>query len=102
MPSGVRSGVAPNRPSGETKRGLDPEVRRHPRPPPPPPDADLAERKRHAAGDLPLSAARLLAGDGKIGMRREGLLRQDRRAKGAWRDTYLYAILATDWSAARL
>lgn len=38
----------------------------------------------------------------KIGMRREGLLRQDRRVKGAWRDTYLYAILATDWSAARL
>jgi RimJ/RimL family protein N-acetyltransferase len=33
----------------------------------------------------------------KIGMRREGLLRQDRQVKGAWRDTYLYAMLAEEW-----
>ena len=34
----------------------------------------------------------------KIGMRREGLLRRDRQVKGAWRDTYLYAMLAEDLS----
>ena len=32
-------------------------------------------------------------------MRREGLLRQDRQVKGAWRDTYLYAVLAEEWTA---
>lgn len=32
-----------------------------------------------------------------IGMRREGLLRQDRQVKGAWRDTLLYAVLADEW-----
>lgn len=35
----------------------------------------------------------------KLGMRREGLLRQDRRLRGAWRDTYVYALLAEDWVA---
>jgi RimJ/RimL family protein N-acetyltransferase len=36
----------------------------------------------------------------KLGLRREGLLRQDRRlkGKGEWRDTLLYAILADDWA----
>ena len=33
----------------------------------------------------------------KLGMRREGLMRQDRQIKGAWRDTYLYAILADEY-----
>ena len=33
----------------------------------------------------------------KLGMRREALLRQDRQIKGAWRDTYLYAVLAEEW-----
>jgi ribosomal-protein-alanine N-acetyltransferase len=35
----------------------------------------------------------------KLGMRREGLLIQERKVKGAWRDTYAYAILADEWSA---
>ena len=34
---------------------------------------------------------------GKLGMRREGELHQDRQIKGAWRDTYLYAVLAEEW-----
>jgi ribosomal-protein-alanine N-acetyltransferase len=33
----------------------------------------------------------------KLGMRREGCLRQNVLVKGAWRDTYLYAILAEEW-----
>jgi [ribosomal protein S5]-alanine N-acetyltransferase len=33
----------------------------------------------------------------KIGMRREGHLRQNVRRKGEWRDSYLYAILAPEW-----
>ena len=37
----------------------------------------------------------------KLGMRREGCFRQDRRLRGAWRDTYLYAVLAEDWGAGR-
>lgn len=32
----------------------------------------------------------------KAGMKREGLLRQNVFQKGAWRDSYLYAILASD------
>jgi ribosomal-protein-alanine N-acetyltransferase len=36
----------------------------------------------------------------KLGMRREGVLRQDRQIKGAWRDTLIYAILAEEWRAA--
>jgi RimJ/RimL family protein N-acetyltransferase len=35
----------------------------------------------------------------KIGMRREGLMRQDRMIKGARRDTYLYALLAEEYVA---
>ena len=33
----------------------------------------------------------------KLGMRREGHLRQSRRRQGEWRDSYLYAILEPDW-----
>ena len=32
------------------------------------------------------------------GMRREGQFLQDREIKGAWRDTYLYAVLAEEWT----
>jgi len=35
----------------------------------------------------------------KLGMRREGAFLQDRMIKGAWRDTYLYAVLAEDYWA---
>jgi len=34
----------------------------------------------------------------KLGMRREGQFLQDREIKGAWRDTYLYAVLAEEWT----
>jgi ribosomal-protein-alanine N-acetyltransferase len=33
----------------------------------------------------------------KLGMTREGCLRRNVLVKGAWRDTYLYAILAEEW-----
>jgi RimJ/RimL family protein N-acetyltransferase len=33
----------------------------------------------------------------KVGFRREGLLRQNLPIQGAWRDTYLYALLAGEW-----
>jgi RimJ/RimL family protein N-acetyltransferase len=33
----------------------------------------------------------------KLGMEQEGLLRQNVRRKGEWRDSYLYAILEPDW-----
>jgi [ribosomal protein S5]-alanine N-acetyltransferase len=33
----------------------------------------------------------------KLGMQREGHLRQNVRRKGAWRDSYLYAILEPEW-----
>jgi ribosomal-protein-alanine N-acetyltransferase len=33
----------------------------------------------------------------KIGMRREGQLRQNVRRRGEWRDSYLYAILEPEW-----
>lgn len=32
----------------------------------------------------------------RIGMRREGLLRQDKLVRGVWRDSVLYAILSSD------
>ena len=35
----------------------------------------------------------------KLGMRREGHLRQHRHIKGAWQDSYLYAILDHEWQA---
>jgi len=34
----------------------------------------------------------------KLGMRREAHLRQDKRARDGWRDSYLYAILAEEWA----
>ncbi len=40
------------------------------------------------------ASARVLA---KLGMKREGHLRHDVRRKGEWRDSYLYAILETEW-----
>lgn len=33
----------------------------------------------------------------KLGMRREGHLRDGKLIKGAWRDRYLYAVLADEW-----
>ncbi|MEN8173053.1 MAG: GNAT family protein [Chloroflexota bacterium] len=33
----------------------------------------------------------------KVGMQREGRLREHKWHKGAWRDSYLYAILAHEW-----
>jgi RimJ/RimL family protein N-acetyltransferase len=33
----------------------------------------------------------------KLGMRREGHLRQSARRRGEWRDAYLYAILEPEW-----
>jgi ribosomal-protein-alanine N-acetyltransferase len=36
-----------------------------------------------------------------VGMRREGRFLRDRLIKGEWRDTYLYALLAREWRAAR-
>ena len=38
----------------------------------------------------------------KAGMQREGRLRDHRFAKGLWRDSVIYAILATDWAVTRL
>lgn len=37
----------------------------------------------------------------KLGMQREGRLRDHRYAKGRWRDSVLYAILAPEWAAVR-
>lgn len=34
-----------------------------------------------------------------VGMRREGFLRQHRLMKGAWHDSYLYAVLEDEWAA---
>jgi [ribosomal protein S5]-alanine N-acetyltransferase len=33
----------------------------------------------------------------KLGFRREGLLRQNLRIHGEWRDSHLYAVLASEW-----
>jgi [ribosomal protein S5]-alanine N-acetyltransferase len=33
----------------------------------------------------------------KIGMTREGHLRQDKWMKGQWRDSFLYAMLVDEW-----
>jgi RimJ/RimL family protein N-acetyltransferase len=41
-----------------------------------------------------VASARVLE---KIGMQREGHLRQHKWAKGAWRDSFLYAILDYEW-----
>ena len=37
----------------------------------------------------------------KVGFRREGLLRQNLRIHGEWRDSHLYALLAAEWPAGR-
>ena len=37
----------------------------------------------------------------KLGMEREGRLRQDVRRKGEWHDSYLYAILEPEWRELR-
>lgn len=37
----------------------------------------------------------------KLGLQREGRLRDHRYAKGRWRDSVLYAILAPEWVATR-
>jgi RimJ/RimL family protein N-acetyltransferase len=42
------------------------------------------------------ASARILE---KMGMRREGRLRQIARRHGEWRDSYLYAILGPEWVA---
>jgi RimJ/RimL family protein N-acetyltransferase len=36
----------------------------------------------------------------KLGMRREGLLRQNRLVRDGWRDSYVYALLASEWTSA--
>ena len=45
-----------------------------------------------------VASARVLE---KLGMQREGRLRDHRYAKGRWRDSVLYAILSPEWAAAR-
>jgi RimJ/RimL family protein N-acetyltransferase len=35
----------------------------------------------------------------RLGLRREGCFRGDVRVRGRWRDSYLYALLATEWRA---
>lgn len=45
-----------------------------------------------------LASARVLD---KLGMRREGHLRDERLVRGKWRDTYVYAIVEDEWRAAR-
>lgn len=36
----------------------------------------------------------------KLGMRREGTLRQNRMARDGWRDSHVYAVLASEWTGA--
>ena len=38
----------------------------------------------------------------KLGMRREGTLRQNQPARdGGWRDTHVYGLLASEWASRR-
>ena len=37
----------------------------------------------------------------KLGMRREGRFLKDVKARRGWRDSYLYALLASEWRARR-
>lgn len=37
----------------------------------------------------------------RVGMRREAHLRQDCFSKGEWTDTWIYGLLAEEWSATR-
>jgi RimJ/RimL family protein N-acetyltransferase len=46
-----------------------------------------------------VASARVLE---KVGMQREGRLRDHRYAKGRWRDSVLYAILAPEWAIGRV
>jgi RimJ/RimL family protein N-acetyltransferase len=41
-----------------------------------------------------LASARVLE---KVGMRKEGYLKENLRIQGIWRDTFLYAILHSEW-----
>jgi RimJ/RimL family protein N-acetyltransferase len=43
-----------------------------------------------------VASARVLE---KVGMHREGHLRENVRRKGEWRDSYLYALLAPEWAS---
>lgn len=55
---------------------------------------DLGLHRIWAVADVENTASwRLME---RVGMRREGLLRQDKLVRGSWRDSYLYAILASD------
>ena len=42
-----------------------------------------------------VASARVLE---KVGMRREGHLREDSCMRGQWRDSYVYGILEHEWS----
>jgi RimJ/RimL family protein N-acetyltransferase len=44
-----------------------------------------------------VASARVLE---KVGMRREGHLREDKWVRGQWRDSYVYGILEYEWSQA--
>ena len=35
----------------------------------------------------------------RLGLRREGQFKRDRKARRGWRDSYLYAVLASEWRA---
>jgi RimJ/RimL family protein N-acetyltransferase len=52
------------------------------------------------ASCLPMNpaSARVLE---KLGFRREGYLRQNLRIHGVWQDSYLYAVLDTEWDKGR-
>lgn len=53
----------------------------------------------HATCDVDnIASARVLE---KLGMHREGLLRENVRLRTGWRDSYLYAIVESDWQAAQ-
>jgi len=60
---------------------------------------DLGLHRIHASVDTRNGASiRVLD---KIGMRQEGRLRQHARIRGEWRDSFLYAILRSEWDEMR-
>jgi ribosomal-protein-alanine N-acetyltransferase len=65
-------------------------------------DVGFGELRLHRiwASCLPINpaSARVLE---KVGFRREGHLRQNLCIHGVWQDSYLYAVLESEWSAAR-